>query len=157
MTKAKREDWKTLEPPPQREDLGYSAVFSLSDVEKITNGLIPIEMEDKWFIFFSDSWLYFHRSWTGALIYALKFDFHPDGVRVIDSWVNRDPEQYGELDFVYDRRLVDFLIRALLLGENTEFPIRKEHKGTQPNGIYQHRVVGRAYPETTIDDPSEDP
>ena len=132
-------------------------MFTLSEVERITNGLIPIGMEDKWFIFYADSWLYFHRSWTGVLIYALKLDRSPVDGRIVKSWVNRDPEQYRERDIDYDRRLVDFLIRAFLLGENAKFPIRKEHLGSEANGAYQHKVVGRAYPETTINDPSEDP
>jgi hypothetical protein len=36
-------------------------------------------------------------------------------VRVIESWVNRDPNQYRANDSEYDRKLVRYLIDAFLL------------------------------------------
>ncbi len=151
MGKAKKEDWKTLEWPTKRENLGYFAAFNDSEVDKIIAGLIPQVMEDKWFIYFSEGWLYFHRSWTGALIYALKLAGSPAGVKVVESWVNREPEQYTEQDIDYDRQFVDFLIRAFLLGQEAQFPIRKNDSETNPSGVYQHHMVGRTYPENIID------
>jgi hypothetical protein len=105
-------------------------------------------MEDKWFIYCEDGWLYLHRSWTGSLIYWIKLDGSSSGVRVVDSWVNRDPEEYKETDIEYDRQMLNFLIRRILLGEEVDFPIRKKDQKTTPKGIYQHHVAGRAFPET---------
>lgn len=109
-------------------------------------GLVPIEMEDKWFIYFLDGWLYFHRSWTGACIYAVRLDGSPAGVRTTDSWVNRDPEEYQGQDLEYDRKLVSFLIDAFLLGRSAQFPLPGGTPQQTP-GVYQHHIVGRAYPE----------
>jgi len=33
-------------------------------------GLVPEEIEDKWFIYWEDDTLFFHRSWTGNCIYV---------------------------------------------------------------------------------------
>ena len=78
-------------------------------------GIIPKQMEDKWFIYFEDGWLRFHRSWTGFFIYAVKLDGSPAGVRVTDSWVNRDPAQYTSTDLDYDQKMLRYLIDVALL------------------------------------------
>ncbi|MFJ5485933.1 hypothetical protein [Pectobacterium actinidiae] len=86
-------------------------------------GVIPKQMEDKWFIYFEDGWLRFHRSWTGFFIYALKLDGSPAGVRVTDSWVNRDPTQYTNTDLEHDRNMLRYLIDvALLKKQGVPFP-----------------------------------
>ena len=152
MSRVTKDSWKTLPAPEQREALAYDAVFTDADGELLMQGLMPLEMEDKWFIYFADGWLYLHRSWTGALIYWLKLDGGPAGVRVTEAWVNRDPEQYLETDSGYDRIMLDFLIRRLLLGQDVAFPVRSADVENAPNGVYQHNVVGRAYPEKEVSD-----
>jgi hypothetical protein len=142
--------WKTLDAPQAKEPLAFEAKFSDADAEKLMQGLIPQSMDDKWFVYFADGWLNFHRSWTGAHIYALRLDGSPDGVRVIDSWVNREPEQYRANDTAYDRKLLQFIIDALMLNKNVAFPIRTEDESL-PSGIAQHSAVGRGYPEKTGD------
>src|SRR5436190_21727842 len=111
-------------------------------------GLVPKQMEDKWFIYFDGGWLLFHRSWTGALIYALRLDGSPAGVRVVESWVNRNPQQYSGTDTEYDRKLVHFLIGAFLLEKpDVHFPMPAGNDGA-PKGVVQHNYVGRGYPES---------
>jgi len=115
MKRAKPENRKILAAPKKTEYLGYSATFTAIEAEKIKAGFMPQDMDDKWFIYFSENRLYFHRSWSGILVYALTFKTQATGIEVIDSWVNRDPKQYNQQDINHDRRLVDFLIRAFLL------------------------------------------
>ena len=141
MTKATKESWKTKPPPEKKERLGYEALFSDSDADQLMKGLVPLEMEDKWFIYSEDHWLYLYRSWTGALIYWIKLDRSPAGVRVVDSWVNRNPEEYKETDIEYDRQMLNFLIRRFLLDEEVDFPIRREDQNITPKGIYQHHFT----------------
>jgi hypothetical protein len=140
--------WKHLDPPAERENLGFEGTFTDAEAEQVMRGVIPQQMEDKWFIYFDDSWLRFHRSWTGAFIYALRMDGSPAGTRVVESWVNRDPQQYAGRDTEYDRKLVRFLIDALLLRKlNVTFPM-PQNASAAPNGVVQHSVVGRAPPES---------
>src|ERR1700756_5544565 len=115
MTRATITSWKTLPPPEQREPLGFTAEFTDAETELLVFGLIPREMEDKWFICLHQGWLLFHRSWTGACIYGLRLEAVRGGARVTDSWVSRDPAQHKGVDVGYDRKLVRFLIDALLL------------------------------------------
>jgi hypothetical protein len=107
-------------------------------------------MEDKWFIYFEDDWLFLHRSWTGHLIFWLEFKKNGESVSVVDSWVNRVPDQYLSDDVEYDRQMVRFLIDALLLGKKAEFPITKS-QASAPDGLMQHAVAGTANPEKIID------
>jgi hypothetical protein len=114
--------WKRLEAPAEREDLKLQALFTDADADPIMQGFIPKEMEDKWFIYFEDGWLWFHRSWTGAVIYAVRLDGSSAGVRVVESWVNRNPEQYKLKDTEFDRKLVTYLIDSILLKKSVPFP-----------------------------------
>ncbi len=109
------ESWKTHPTPARRQDLGYSGTFTVNEAEALKRGFIPQEMEDKWFICFHDGWLLFYRSWTGYGIYGLRLNATPEGIHVIESWVNRDPEQYRGTDVEEDRKLVRHLICELLL------------------------------------------
>jgi len=154
MTRATIDSWKTLPPPAQREPLGFSALFSNSEAEALMQGSIPQAMEDKWFICFQDPWLLFHRSWTGACIYGLRLEASPAGVRIVDSWVNRDPGQYKGTDVDYDRKLVQFLIDAFLLRRPATFPMPRGVGHAAP-GVVQHVLAGRGFPESAPDDPSD--
>jgi hypothetical protein len=168
MTRASRTSWKSLPPPQQCEALGFAATFNDAETELLVLGLVPKDMEDKWFIYFErgppnrppeaqgsaspQGWLLFHRSWTGACIYGLHLERSPGGARVVDSWVSRDPAQYKNADVEYDRKLLRFLIDALLLRQPAVFPMPAGVESA-PAGVYQHTVVGRAYPESAPDAP----
>lgn len=160
MPPASRDDWNTLEPPEVREPLDYSASFDIRRERQLSAGLIPECMEDKWFIYRDGDWLYFHRSWTGALIYWLKLDFDAQSVFVTESWVNRESEQYSSTETAYDRALVDYLIRGLLLKEQVPFPRPKMpgirgllFKLAGKAMMFQHSIVGSSnVPTRTVDD-----
>jgi hypothetical protein len=73
-------------------------------------GHIPADMDDKWFIFFEDGWLYFHRSWTGDCIYGLRLDGCPGGVRVIDCWASRAPDRYNSPGVEKEKEMIQRII-----------------------------------------------
>jgi len=111
MDPVTRASWKTLPAPHKRERLVVQEVFSDSMGDRMRNGHVPIDMDDKWFIHFEDDWLHFHRSWTGAHIFALRLDAGPAGTYVAEGWASRDPEQYRSLGADQDQRTVVELIR----------------------------------------------
>ena len=166
MTRASRTSWKSLPPPQQREPLEFAAPFNDAETELLVLGLVPKDLEDKWFVYFeapgnrqpahrepAHGWLLFHRSWTGACIYGLHLERSAGGARVVDSWASRDPTQYKGTDIEYDRKLLRFLIDALLLRRpDAVFPLPAGVEST-PAGVYQHTVVGRAYPESPPEPP----
>lgn len=148
---AESTSWKHLPPPEEREPLGFEAFYNDYETDQLKLGLVPDQMEDKWFIYFEDGWLRFHRSWTGAYIYALKLEPSPEGWRVTDSWVNRNHQQYAGKNTAYDRKLVQFLVDAFLLKKaGVIFPMPNGSESA-PSGVVQHSYVGRAYPESDRD------
>lgn len=80
-------------------------------------------MEDKWFIYFDDCWLRFHRSWTGAFIYAVRLEHAGDGIRATESWVNRNSDQYRWSSIEYDRESVGYMIDRFLLKKDRKPPV----------------------------------
>jgi hypothetical protein len=124
--------------------------YTHADFEKIKRGLIPEEMEDKWFIFFEEPWLYFHRSWTGSGVYGAKFRQSNYGASLVASWVGQSDGQHMEPRQDHHRAMLKFLIDALLLGKPASFPIPNDLPQEVPVGLYQHHVAGSAYPEAVF-------
>jgi len=56
---------------------GVSIPFHLEiqkgQIDHINKGLIPQEMEDKWFIYYEEPYLFLHRGWTGQPVYRVNF------------------------------------------------------------------------------------
>ena len=115
MTAADRASWKTLPMPAEREPMDLALKFSDSEAQQMVKGHIPEDMDDKWFIFFEKGWLYFHRSWTGFCIYAVRLDDSAAGVRVGEAWANRDRDEYKSRGMDTDKQLVEQLISTRLL------------------------------------------
>jgi hypothetical protein len=137
------DDWKHLAFGEVRP-IPYRADFSASEFEQLKQGLVPERMEDKWFIYFDDPFLCFHRSWTGDAVYRLKLQAAEDGCRALDAECGIDGLE--EIDAAYDAELLDFLISNLLLGQAKPFPIPAGLNEKIP-GVYQHAIAGTGYRE----------
>ena len=127
--------------PAERGKLAFARSFTAEELARVEHGLVPEQMEDKWFVFWEAPWLWFHRSWTGLAIYGVKIE----DAKVTEAVVNRHPEQYRAVDDKYDAELVGFLIDRLLLDRAVPFP----HRETVPVSkadLLVHHVVGRAKP-----------
>lgn len=114
---ATRASWNICQCPEKRATLEFCEFYSQTEFERITAGLIPVEMEDKWFIFFEEPWLYIHRSWTGFCIYGVRFESSPNGWTSVEAWVSRDADQYRETRVDHDRAVLKLLIDVLLLNK----------------------------------------
>lgn len=108
--------------PRQRACLSVSERYSREQVELIRLGVMPLEMEDRWYVVYHDATciLSLHRSWTGACIYEgrLTADEGCESVSLSEAWVNRDPRDYGCCDDAKDAAVLVWLIRTLLLGDH---------------------------------------
>ena len=62
--------------------LPYDRFFYDSEAKKILDGFKPRDMDDKWFIYAEEGWVYFIRSWSGKYIFGLKLDGSPAGVHI---------------------------------------------------------------------------
>lgn len=91
----------------------------------IGRGFLPEQMGDIWFIYWKENTLFFHRSWTGFLIYVVRFSAEGNSCRMIDADVNRDPEQYKETNDEIDAERISYLVDVLLLHQDAVFPCAK--------------------------------
>ena len=116
---ARRDGWKTKSLPRECVGLSIDRTYTKDEFENIRAGFIPECMEDKWFIFYEDGSLWFHRSWTGFCIYRVRFQEEDSGARTVFVQVNRNPTQYKAMDDEVDARQVLFIIDRLLLGRDS--------------------------------------
>ena len=136
-----------------RGTLNFEALFTdaEAEAEAMQNGVVPLRMDEKWFIFPENGWLYFHRRWTGTLIYWLRLEMAPGRMRVVESWVSRDSKQYQATDPEYRRQLPSFLIDALLMNKQVTLPMPPDAPDVPPE-VVQHSIAGRAYPKQQYSD-----
>ncbi|MEH1942878.1 MAG: hypothetical protein V7L01_22030 [Nostoc sp.] len=85
-------------------------LYSQEEFDRIAAGVIPEQMEDKWFIFYEAPWLYLHRSWTGFCIFKVRFEVVGESVKIAEVHVNRDPAQHLNTDHERDASLLGILL-----------------------------------------------
>jgi hypothetical protein len=105
--------WRTFRHAPlpeQRAALGFKEVFTVDQFHCLQAGSISQEMENKWDIAFEGEWLLVCRSWTGSIIFGLRFAVDESHAEVCESWVNRDPEQHRGDNVDRDRELLHQVI-----------------------------------------------
>ncbi|MEH2080104.1 MAG: hypothetical protein V7K89_08840 [Nostoc sp.] len=110
MQIAKRNDWKTEPMPFISTNITLEKVYSQEEFNRIAAGVIPEQMEDKWFIFYEAPWLYLHRSWTGFCIFKVCFEMVTEGVKITQVQVNRDAAQYSNTDDEGDASMLEILL-----------------------------------------------
>lgn len=143
MKIATRETWKNKPMPEKRARLEYARAFDAAEHARVVRGVVPEQMEDKWFVFYEAPWLWFHRSWTGIAIYGVRLRPEGEGSVVEEAWVNRAPEEYAATDDAHDAALLSFLVERLLLGRDVPFPVRAGFPA-EKTSLLIHHVVGNA-------------
>ena len=144
---ARYDSWKTMEMPETVALLPFKKTYTSDEFNLISRGLIPEEMEDKWFIFMQDDILYFHRSWEGECIYKVILEQNSNEYTVKEALVNRDLEQYKSGSDRDEIALLSWLIDVFLLHKRVPFPIPSDVQKDLPPSLYQHHVSGTGFPE----------
>lgn len=143
---AVRESWETVDLPDRVARFDLDLELRPEEVDRISLGHVPEDMDDKWFIYRAGDRLFFHRSWTGTCVYAAAIEESEMGGRIGLVLVNRDPEQYRETDDRRDAQVLRFLIEAILLQRKVPFPPRSDVPESRHPGLYQHVVAGTGVP-----------
>lgn len=118
-------DWFTAPLPGRRATLAIERSFSADEMARLGRGLIPDSMDDRWFVYWDDAQLFFHRSWTGFGVYIAHLARRGDAFVLTHAEVNRDPEQYAETDDRYDTAILNYLLDSQLPGSDAEWPLRE--------------------------------
>lgn len=113
--KATRDSWQNAPMPDARTLLSFERQFTPAEYQRLSLGLIPEDMDDRWFIFLEDDILYICRSWSGQCLYQLQFEAEGDNYRIKETWANRDETQYESSGDEYDIAVISGLIDNRLL------------------------------------------
>lgn len=127
--------------PARHEAVALDRVFSAAEMVRIRQGVIPSQMEDKWFVYWHDNALSFHRSWTGICIYVVHFVPEGESCRMVRATRNRDPDEVNEGESQHDA-MVSYLIDVLLLHEDAEFPSTESNE--MRRAMEGWSIMGRA-------------
>ena len=100
MRAATERDWTELQPMTRcHEHVPLDLTFDANQMRNLRLGFIPVDQSQKWFLYFEDGTLHFHRSWTGFKMFEVVFEPVGDGAAASFARVNLDPEIYtGTLD-----------------------------------------------------------
>lgn len=118
---AKRDSWKTEDFAVVRK-IPFTASYSLEDFELIRRGFVPAQMEDKWFAYYDEPELFFHRSWTGYAVYRVGFSVDANRVHAVNAVCAEDV--CTKLGPEHSAEVLEVLIGNLLLGQSNSLPTR---------------------------------
>jgi len=132
--------------------LQYRTTLNPAQFQLAQLGIVPKVMEDKWFVYYEEPYIHFHRSWTGQPIYRLKLEKQGDSAEVVEVLLDAEQADEEGVDIEYQTRLLDFLLYALVLREPRKFPVPRGG-APGPKGLLQHHVCGTGFLEA--DPPSD--
>ena len=117
-----KDTWKTedfVNPMPIEMKLRLAE----TQFARIRFGLLPEEMEDKWFAYFGDDRIHFHRSWTGFKIFEAKIEKSGSDYLISEILVERDEKRYRNKDENEDINSFYYLLGRGILGLNIDLPM----------------------------------
>ena len=141
---ATKNSWENI-PIDNPQKINIELAFSLEQFNKIKNGLIPEEMEDKWFIFYENNWLYFHRSWTGYGIYKAEIIEKNSSYYINEFFVERNKEKYRCENENEDIENFTFLIAWGLLNIDVREIYFNKNKNNEANAIRSWSNFGNLF------------
>ncbi|MEU6272376.1 hypothetical protein ABZ871_08145 [Streptomyces populi] len=109
------------------------------------------DMDEKWDIFAEDGVVYVYRSWTGFGIFEAAFGQAEEGGWVIlGAMVESDPERYGGTSDARAAVMLELVISAIMLGEDTaelrarlvELAAPASAKVDVPSGVVLRSLLG---------------
>ncbi|HZY38561.1 MAG TPA: hypothetical protein VFE53_18005 [Mucilaginibacter sp.] len=111
----------TIPFPDQYVKFNFYRILTRQELEKIKIGHIPVDMDDRWIVYFEDPWIYFHRSWTGIGIYKARVIEEGDIYAIDEFLMNGDSTQYrskvADEQLLFESALKVFLgIRLRIMG-----------------------------------------
>ena len=98
--------WQITPMPEKNTQFTIKRKFTDAEIHRIKLGHLPAEMEDRWFSYYEDGKVYYHRSWSGCCIYIVELNLKKNKHIVT---VNRDEREYTNTDINEDIELINEL------------------------------------------------
>lgn len=114
---AVKSSWRHT-PMPQSQILqNFECQLDQVQYESLSFGLVPTDMDDKWFIFMEDNQVFFHRSWTGHCIFSIKFEEKAGTMIAVEAMVNSCQDQYKPINDEVEIRLLRELMSKVIVSK----------------------------------------
>lgn len=109
-------DFETSRMPTNTIQVSASMSLNAEQMRRVRFGLVPKEMDDRWFVFFEDPHLFISRSWQHKMFYCADFEESEDGGGELRKIViNADVGSTTKQGANHARKLVRFIIMDLLV------------------------------------------
>jgi hypothetical protein len=95
--------------------------FTKDHINIIKKGFIPETIEDKWYIYSENDWIFFHRTDTGKRIYEVEIKSINNRYIIDEFYVERKYENYDNTDDMFDIHILHVLIDWGLLKVDSRF------------------------------------
>jgi hypothetical protein len=95
----------------------YQATFTRDEYEVMRRGVVPQDMDDKWFIFCDGESLFFYRSWSGYGIYRVDLREQDNQWVVARASVTTNTDHYQCDTDEREASRLDTVVRRVLLRE----------------------------------------
>ena len=104
--RAVKADWRTIPLPEERMSYKMDRAFTHTEMSYITMGEEVNSQSDRWFIYWEENSLYFHRSQSGYCIFVVHFKKDDSLYRIDKIDMNNKKKQFtaseSSLGFVTD-------------------------------------------------------
>lgn len=116
MKPTNEHDWKAFPFPVEHEKIILNKILTNEEYNTLILGHRPQDMDDRWFAYYKDSWLYLHRSWTGYCIFKIKLALIDERYMLTEALLSRDPDQFKSTDEESDINIINFVIDLVIKG-----------------------------------------
>ncbi len=113
----RRHHWDIKPMPSSKTRLEFKQEFSSQEFRRIKAGYLPKTMEEHWFIFCENQWIFFHEAWSGVCFFQMRLQKINNRYAVVETWVNHHSKQSIK-DDISDVELLTDLLNTWLLGYN---------------------------------------
>ncbi|MGY3777431.1 hypothetical protein [Isobaculum melis] len=96
MKSVQKSAWKVKEMSNETRLIPINMRITEEEFHCLKLGVKPKDMDDRWFIYFENNQLYFHRSWTGSCIFIASItEKSPDDILITDVRITQNKQEFN--------------------------------------------------------------
>ena len=123
----------------------YEFGFTKDHINTIKKGFIPETIEDKWYIYSENDWIFFHRTDTGKRIYEVEIKYINNRYIIDEFYVERKYENYDNTDDRFDIHILHVLIDWGLLKVDSRFLYLDYYNKTEEDNKILWNTLGNFF------------
>jgi len=127
----------------KRIKMNFPHQYSAEEFHRMSYGLAPASMDEKWIVLAEGLTLGMYRSWPPIkCIYEIHFQKSGDIYRVKEAWVDKAFLDEPWNNPGYSAELLHYIVQRMLLGHGLPFPFPNSINGSMEKSMFRHGMVG---------------